>query len=136
MGALKDLHNLLVSMQPVLLPGVFVFCTQAIGKALPDCQPLALFQETEGTTLILRQDEAERLGLDYTYPSRCLTLTVHSDLEAVGLLAAVTGCLAQAQISCNVISAYYHDHLFVSIQAADQALSLLEGLRKEASKKS
>jgi hypothetical protein len=42
-----------------------------------------------------------------------ITLTVHSDLEAVGLLAKVSNKLAQEGISINVVSAYYHDHIFV-----------------------
>jgi hypothetical protein len=59
-----------------------------------------------------------------------ITLTVHSSLEAVGFLAA--GRLAEAGISVNAVSAYYHDHLFVAEHRADEALRLLQSMSKQA----
>jgi hypothetical protein len=50
-------------------------------------------------------------------------LTVHSSLEAVGFLAAITARLAETGISVNVVSAFYHDHLFVPHDRADEALA-------------
>lgn len=58
-----------------------------------------------------------------------ITLTVHSDLSAVGLTAAVAGALAQANISCNVIAGAYHDHLFVPFESAAQAMEILRRLQ-------
>ena len=57
-----------------------------------------------------------------------ITLEVHSDLNAVGLTAAVSGALARAGISCNVVAAACHDHLFVPVEAAPAALACLESL--------
>ena len=57
-----------------------------------------------------------------------MTLTVHSDLSAVGLLAAVTDLLSKAGIPVNTVSAFYHDHLFVPHERAEQTISLLEDL--------
>ena len=42
-----------------------------------------------------------------------------------GLLAALAGKLAAAGIGVNVVSAYYHDHLFVPAGEAERALALL-----------
>ena len=42
-----------------------------------------------------------------------ITLDVHSSLESVGFLAAVSARLAAAGIPCNAVSAFHHDHLFV-----------------------
>jgi len=50
---------------------------------------------------------------------------VHSALDAVGFLAAVTTRLAEAGISVNAVSAFHHDHLFVPEHRADEALQLL-----------
>jgi hypothetical protein len=55
-----------------------------------------------------------------------ITLTVHSSLDGVGFLAAVTARLADAGIAVNAVSAFYHDHLFVPESRAEQALRLLQ----------
>ena len=103
--------------------GIFVFCTIAEGGEIPaTVNPLLTFREQEGTTLVLRREEAEAAGLSYQFASRLITLTVHSSLEAVGFLAAVTARLAEAGIAVNAVSAFYHDHLFVPEHRADEAL--------------
>ena len=55
---------------------------------------------------------------------------VHSSLEAVGLTAIVSGKLAAYEISANVIAGYYHDHIFVPEQFADEALERVRNLKK------
>lgn len=52
-------------------------------------------------------------------------MQVHSSLEAVGFIAAIANKLAENGISVNVVSAYYHDHLFVSSEKAEQVMQLL-----------
>jgi hypothetical protein len=63
-----------------------------------------IFREREGTAFIIRREEAEAAGLPHQFASRMITLTVHSSLEAIGFLAAVTGRLAEAGIKreCRV----------------------------------
>jgi hypothetical protein len=85
-----------------------------------------VFREREGTTLVIRREEAERLGMDAQFASRLITLTVHSSLEAVGFLATITAGLAHAGISVNAVSAFYHDHLLVPQDRADEALACLQ----------
>lgn len=87
--------------------------------------PIGQFIEDEGLSLILARAEAETNGLDLTYPCRMITLKIHSSLEAVGFLAAVTAKLAHRGISVNAISAYFHDHLFVPTDSADEAMNVL-----------
>lgn len=57
-----------------------------------------------------------------------ITLTVHSSLEAVGLTAAVSKALAENAVSCNVVAAFYHDHLFVRQQDTAATLEILNEL--------
>ena len=121
-----NLEELLRDLNPVLDADEFVFCS------VPDIagHPVCIFREREGTTLVLRRAEAERLGVEFTFPCRMITLNVHSSLEAVGLLAAVTAALAARGISVNAISAYYHDHLFVPAERAEEALSAIRTIRQ------
>jgi len=51
----------------------------------------------------------------------------------VGFLAAVTSRLTEAGISVNAISAFYHDHLFVPADRADEAMAILQGMAKTRS---
>jgi len=54
-----------------------------------------------------------------------VTLTVHSALDAVGFLAAITARLAAAGISVNTVSAFFHDHLFVPAERAEETVEIL-----------
>ena len=113
-------------MRPVLQPGVFVFATVA---AVPEgVDPVMVFREAEGLTLILRAEDAAAAGIPSEFPSRMITLEVHSSLEAVGFLAAITTALAAAGMGVNPVSGYFHDHLFVPEARADDAVAILTGL--------
>lgn len=121
-----DLQTLLKSMRPELQPGDYVFCT------MPDTNPVLLknalmcFREQEGLTLVLQKEQADALQLSYSFVTAWITLTVHSSLEAVGLTAAFATALAEENISCNVVAAYYHDHIFVAKPDAARAIAVLE----------
>ena len=126
----RDLALLLTGMAPRLLPGEFVFCTLQ-GAQYGDgahLAPLAAFAEEEGLTLVVPEEQAAAAGYSCDQPMRCISLAIHSDLEAVGLTAAVSAALAQQGISANVIAAYHHDHLLVPADRAAEALSVLQEL--------
>jgi hypothetical protein len=115
-------------MAPRLADEEYVFCTLPPEKVPQPLEPLCTFQEDEGTSLICRRGEADRKGLHYDGTYRRITLAVHSSLTAVGFLAAVSAELARADIPCNAVSAFCHDHLFVPSPDACRALALLQGL--------
>ena len=127
MAGEKKLENLLQSMSPVLVEGNYVFCTVKDSDYgdYSDARPLASFSEAEGLSLVLLKDVAESFGLSYDGVFRCISLSVHSSLEAVGLTAAVAGKLAGHGIAANVIAAYFHDHIFVQSELADHAIGIL-----------
>jgi hypothetical protein len=66
---------------------------------------------------------------------RCawISLSVHSDLAAIGFTAAFSSALGAEGISCNVVAAAYHDHVFVPYEQAQQALLCLQALSTHAS---
>jgi hypothetical protein len=124
-----DLVALLKDLEPQLRPGVVAFCP------LPSDAPrdadlaaipwIALVREEEGLTAVVSEETAASHGWAVSFRARQITLRVYSDLEAVGLTAAVAQALATAGISCNVIAAVNHDHLFVPIDQADRAMTVL-----------
>ena len=129
----KDLRRLLAKMELRLLPEEFVFCTASDGEneALADLPALATFREEEGLSLVLERALADRRGIAYGPVMRCISLTIHSVLEAVGLTAAISNRLARRGISANVIAAYFHDHVFVPAARAEEALEALRELSAE-----
>ncbi len=136
MSGETNLQSLLANMQPDLLEGEFVFCSVS-PKAFDQLRihPIGYLREAEGITLIVERSIADDEGLDYEFVSRMITLNIHSSLEAVGFLAAITSKLAGAGISVNTVSAFYHDHLFVPTDRARAAMRLLEELRNDAAGK-
>lgn len=113
-------------MSPELMAGDYVFCT--VNGALSNylsLEPIATFCEPEGLTLVLEAEKAQQAGLESSALFSLITLTVHSSLEAVGLTAAFATKLAEHGISANVIAGYYHDHIFVQKEKAQQALQAL-----------
>ncbi|PBC06924.1 ribonuclease H family protein [Mesorhizobium sp. WSM3859] len=120
-------------MTPQLHPEVHVFATLPPGALLPEgVEPIMRFIEREGTTLIVAESQAKAAGLAGTFRCRMITLDVHSSLEAVGFLAAITTRLAAAGMGVNPVSAFYHDHLFVPAERAEEALNLLRDLAADS----
>ncbi|MEZ9072246.1 ACT domain-containing protein [Vibrio splendidus] len=131
MTAIADLDVLLKSMSPELIEGNYVFCT--VDGALTDyvqLNPISTFREKKGLTLVLEEDVATRALLDFDGIFSLITLSVHSSLEAVGLTAAFATKLGSYGISANVIAGYYHDHIFVQKEKADEAMSALREFSK------
>jgi hypothetical protein len=127
MSGETNLSILLKSMQPVLREGEYVFCSiDHQNSNYLQLNPLCLFYEDEGLTLILSRESADATALPYTSVFRLITLSVHSSLDAVGFLAAITSKLAEHSISVNPVSAYYHDHLFIPAARADEVMELLQ----------
>jgi hypothetical protein len=131
----SNLKVLLREMKPQVVPGEFVFCAidsrdlQSLGNT-----PLLTYRESEGITVVIPKEVAVQHSLSFENTWGLLTLSVHSDLEAVGLLATVTNALADSEISVNVVSAYFHDHLFVPYSKVHDALQILEEIPESKAK--
>ncbi len=127
MTGIVELDELLKSMTPEIQSGEYVFCTvDGDYSDYAHLNPLAFFVEPEGFSLILSVEAADKAQLTYDSTFKQITLTVHSSLDAVGLTAAVATKLSSYGISANVVAAYYHDHIFVHSDKADQALLALK----------
>lgn len=126
------LDALLGSLEPVLHDGVYVFAVAPPGGDLGALSPVATMREDEGLTVVLHEADAVAAGLAVLFRAAWITLRVHSDLQAVGLTAAFATALGAAGISCNVVAGAYHDHLFVPVDRAGDALAALERLQREA----
>lgn len=127
MSGETDLKKMLETLEPRLNPGAYVFCVTGEKSINPD-EVLMSFREAEGTTIIIRKETADRFKLPYSFVASWITLSVHSSLAAVGLTASFSTALADAGISCNVVAAFYHDHIFVPKADAEKAMQVLSKL--------
>jgi hypothetical protein len=128
MSGETNLDKLLSSMSPMLLDDEYVFCSVKKGQYgdYSELSPLATYHEPEGLTLVITKENADNAAFHYESVFKCITLRVHSSLEAVGLTAAVSTKLAEKGISANVVAAYYHDHIFVQSAKAKLAVKALD----------
>jgi hypothetical protein len=126
-----DLEKLLQGMKPELNEGEYVFCTVDSFERAATLNPVCIFQEHEAVTIIIPKHLADNAALPYSIVCAWITLTVHSSLEAVGLTAAASRALTDENISCNVVAAYYHDHIFVPVQDAKRAMETLLKLTEQ-----
>jgi hypothetical protein len=130
MNGENDLNILLKTMKPKINIGEYVFCTVPDSTRVDYHDVILFFKEEEGNTVILKKEVADKLALDYTFIASWITLTVHSSLTAVGLTAAFSKALSDEGISCNVVAAFYHDHIFVDRNDTEQALQILNRFSK------
>ena len=130
MSGETDLAKLLRDMKPELNAGEYAFCKVDDFQQAAALDPVCVFREREAVTVILSKQQADEAMLPYSVICAWITLTVPSSLEAVGLTAAVSMALANANVSCNVVAAYYHDHVFVPAQDAKRAMDILLELTK------
>ena len=142
-----DLQRLLVGLAPMLAPRPRAIRTQALGQPLP-ADAIMLFHETEGVTTIVETDvvgtdgvETDGVETDEAGTGMAdarwaqITLRIHSSLDAVGMMAAISAALAARSIPCNVVSAYFHDHLFVPWGRREDAIEALEALSRASSER-
>ncbi len=129
---INNLNELLRTMTPYLNEGIYLFATVEPDTAIPLLEIISSIQEQEGLSIVVSEQTAQKYQLNAQFRAAWITLTVHSDLAAVGLTAAFAAALGQAQISCNVVAGNYHDHIFVPYEQADLAMSVLRKLQQDA----
>jgi len=99
--------------------GEFVFVT----SPRTDLPSLATVAEPEGTSHVLRREDADGLGFTYDFVAAWLTATAQTSLDELGITARLSRALAEAGIACNVIAGHHHDHLLVPVDRCQDALA-------------
>jgi hypothetical protein len=126
---ISDLAVLLASMRPELHAGTWAWCALPPGAALDGVEAIATMREAEGLGVVVAEPDALARGWPVALRSAWITLAVHSDLAAVGFTAAFARALGDAGISCNVVAGVRHDHLFVPVDRAADAMAALHALQ-------
>jgi uncharacterized protein len=134
MSGEMDLAILLQSMEPVLDAAPYGYGVLPQGSDVPGgAAPFAVIVEAEGVTVVATAKALTEFGIAYQGQWARISLSVHSDLAAVGLTAAIAAALAKDGISANVVAGYFHDHVFVQWERRAAAMTVLTALTREAS---
>lgn len=129
MSGESNLAALLRSMEPRLHAVEHGYGHLPTGQDLPaGLIPFAVVHEVEGMSVVASVDTLARHGVDHIGGWARISLTVHSDLAAVGLTAAIAAALAEAGLSANVIAGYFHDHVLVPWSRRAEAMAALARL--------
>lgn len=126
-----DLRKLLKTLKPKHNIGDFVFCVVNDFSKLNLNDIIMLFRENEGNTIVIKKDLADSLNLQYSFIANWITLTVHSSLTAVGFTSSFSKALSEKGISCNVVAAFFHDHIFIDKKDTAEAMTLLTRLSEK-----
>ncbi len=124
-----------VPLQPVLESGVFAYCSLASGQDIGNVEVVSSIVEPEGLSVIVRETVAIQQGWPVLFRVAWIRFGLESALDGVGLTAAVSRALAAAGIGCNMVAGAYHDHVFVPVERATEALGILGQLRVEMTNK-
>ena len=119
----RDLRRLLAGLAPMVRSAPYV-----IVETDADVPAAAVVVEDGATTKVVEQVLADGHGLPYTFVAAWITCTIESDLEAIGMTAAISRALADAGIACNVLAGSRHDHLLVPWHRRDDAVAVLRAL--------
>lgn len=125
---ISDLKTLLRSLNPHLHDGVYVYSSVPFDTDLSSISVIGAFREDEGLTIILAESDADKAGFPILFRAAWITLTVNSSFEAIGMTAAFSTALGDAGISCNVVAGAFHDHVFVPIERAAEAMDVIRKL--------
>ena len=128
----RDLEAMLRGLAPELDSTEYVYALVPAGSTVPPVDAVVRVEEAEGTTLVVTAAEARAHGLSHEFPCRRITLRIHSDLEAVGLTAAISAALGAEDLPANVVAGFHHDHVFVPADRAALAVDVLVDLTEPA----
>ncbi|MDT3766994.1 ACT domain-containing protein [Gleimia hominis] len=125
----QSLDEMLANMD-IQSQGIYVFAN--LDEIPEGVEPFATVREKEGTTIVISEDRAEKAGLPTDNRFARITLELPSSLLSIGLAATIGQTLAARSITCNQLAGFHHEHLFVQVDKADEALSIMRDLKEQA----
>ena len=112
----------------ILNKGEYVFCSIMDNNKISIKNIICTFKESKGYSIIISKEEATINYLPFYFISAWINLNIDSTLDSVGLTSSFSRDLTKAGISCNVIAAYHHDHIFVPYKKRLKAVKILSDM--------
>jgi len=118
-------------LKPILHEGTYVFTSVPLDTPIHNLNIAASVREPESLTLVLPEKEALEHGFNIHFRCCWITLTMDLALDSIGLTALFSRALANESIACNVVAGTRHDHIFVPLERAKDALQCLNIIQPE-----
>ena len=115
-----------MNLSPILNQGIYVYVT--VNDIPAGCDYLCMFREQECITLIMSEQEALSLEFKVFFRAAWITISLNTGLDETGITAVISTALYNADISCNIVAAAHHDHLFVPYERGEEACRIIEML--------
>lgn len=111
------------------LPGLFTVCQTESLAGIDLSAPFTFFARTdEEISLVCPAEACPEHAARREEGWRCFRVKGPLDFSLVGILAKITGCLAEQGIPVFAISTYYTDYVLVKAENADRAAAALHTL--------
>lgn len=133
-GLNDPLNATLAVMRPQLDPITYVFAASD-GPPRGFDAYFAIIREREGTTLVGDEERLRAAGVVVPQSSprwHRIDPGIDTDLDAVGVMARISGEFAAHGIAVNPIAALRRDHFFVPVDRAAEAVEVLRGIARSA----
>lgn len=110
-----------------ILPDTFAICRLASDATIPDWAQgefVSITRTQEELSIVCRQEDAPG-DLQAERGWRCLRIVGKLDFSLVGVIASLTGALAEAGINVFVVSTFDTDFVLVREQDLEKAVGVL-----------
>lgn len=136
--SVSNLYKLIKKMDPKLDQREFYFASVSEEYMMNLANLLdhikCIFREEEGLTIVFTKDiinDIKELTEKISGPFGLISLGAFTDLTGdIGFLSNIDSKLAENNISLNIVSGYFHDHLFVPYEKAELAIKVLSKMSK------
>jgi|TARA_B100000287_G_scaffold115706_1_gene107682 hypothetical protein len=115
-------------LKPKLNQGEYVFVLTDNIDGINEEDILCSFKEDGKYSLILKKEFANKYGMSYNFVAAWISLDLYSSLDSVGLTSMFSKALSDNNITCNVVAAFNHDHIFVNYNDKELAFEILNKL--------
>lgn len=130
MTVFRDFDQTLATLNAEL-GGEYVYYT---ATTLPEqLLPFAVINEEPAKTALITVQQASKFGIPSDEPTFTrIILDIEDALNTPGLTATIGQTLASLSIPCNIVTGYYHAHVFVPTDKAQDAIDMLNDLSRQA----
>ncbi|MDO5747434.1 MAG: hypothetical protein Q4P66_07245 [Actinomycetaceae bacterium] len=130
MTAFRDFDQTLATLN-AQTGGQYVYYT---ATTLPNgLEPFAVINEEPAHTALISVDDAKKHHISYEGETFTrIILDIEDALNTPGLTATIGQTLASLSIPCNIVTGYYHAHVFVPTSKAKDAIDMLNDLARQA----